>query len=447
MPNSETLTLMWGLPFLGVLLSLALGPIFFKASWHKASPVILGILSCLTGVAVLKECGFLMSGSIFTHLMVCDFLPFILLIGALYIISGGILLEVSVKRSPLTNTLFLGVGTFFASFIGTTGAVILFIRPLIHVNKARLHKAHLIVFLIILVGNIGGSLTPLGDPPLFLGFLNGIDFMWVPHNMTLPFLLMALPLLGIFYAVDTFFLRKEHRREPHFHKKNIPWLKIQGKKNLALLLLLIFVVAFIQPEENSAHFVFMGVSIFWPNLLRDGLLMLLTLLSLWTTPYHIKSTNKFSWKPLLEVGVVSFAIFVTVMPVLCILEAKEEGALGFLIRILSDEVGNPLPVLYFWTTGLCSAFLDNAPTYLVYLKATGIPAKELMDYSEPLLLAISTGAVFMGALTYIGNAPNLLARAVAEEYAIKMPSFLTYSLIVGIILLPLFFVLSYLFFL
>ncbi len=446
MLDGATLTLWWSLPFAGVLFSLAVGPSLFKNTWHKVSIPILGCLSSLTILSLFITCGLYKSGSVLLHLFVADYIPFIFLISALYIISGGIVLEVAVKRSPLTNTVVLLIGTLCASIIGTTGAVMLFIRPLIHVNKARTHKAHIIIFIIILLGNMGGSLTPLGDPPLFLGYLKGVDFLWVPQHMLLPFLMMVAPLLGVFFLVDTFFLHKEGRRTPPVLHPKKPWLNVQGKINFGLLFLLILSVALIQSHDDSVQFRLLGVTMYVPNLLRDGILLCLAGLSLWITPHHIKALNKFSWHPLKEVLYVFFAIFVTVLPVLSILEAREEGALRLLTDSLLDTQGDPMPSLLFWITGLCSALLDNAPTYLVFLKATGLSVKELMACQKPLLLAISTGAVFMGALTYIGNAPNFLAKSIAQEYGIKMPGFLGYTLISGILLGPLFACLSYFFF-
>lgn len=373
-------------------------------------------------------------------------MPFIFLLGTLFTLSGGLFIKARFRGTPLKNTLFLLGGTILANFIGTTGACVLLTRPLLQANQGRLRRTHLLIFLIFLVGNIGGSLTPLGDPPLFIGYLEGIPFFWPISHMIFPFLSMAIPLLLLFYGVDKYYYNKETSgHKPHV-RENFTF-SIEGKINFILLLGLVAIILLTSFWKTSDTIPLFDVSIPIPDLTRDLCLLFLGLLSILLTPKDCHYKNKFSWEPFLEIVKIFFAIFITIIPILAILEAKEKGILYPIITSLSDEKGVPLSSYYFWATGLFSAFLDNAPTYLVFFKTAGGDPSTFINLYPTTLLAISCGAVFMGALTYIGNAPNFMVKVLAEEQKVKMPNFFMYCALSCVVLLPLLGLVTYFFFL
>jgi Na+/H+ antiporter NhaD/arsenite permease-like protein len=331
--------------------------------------------------------------------------------------------------------------------MGTTGAAMLLIRPVIRANDNRKHKAHVIIFFIFLVANIGGALTPLGDPPLFVGFIKGVDFFWTTSRLFLPTVLLSVVLLGFFYTLDRYYFK--HREEEFAASKdltpNSP-IYIQGKVNFLLLGFIVLAVLLSGFWRPSVSWSVLGNELRLQNLTRDALLVGIAITSLKLTPKEARSGNEFTWAPMLEVGKLFLGIFLTIIPVVAILEAGNEGALHAVLDVVSTAEGQPIDVLYFWITGALSAFLDNAPTYLVFFNVAGGDPSVLMGPLAGTLTAISAGAVYMGAMTYIGNAPNFMVKAIAEHSGIRMPSFFGYMAWSIGILIPSFVLLTVLFF-
>jgi Na+/H+ antiporter NhaD/arsenite permease-like protein len=433
----KSLSLWWGIPFAGMLLSLAVLPLFALHFWEKHyGKVALG-WSFLIILSLVGAFGGQLAGQEIAATLLHHYLPFVIMIGSLYTISGGIKIDVEAHATPLVNTTLLAVGTGLAGWIGTTGASMLLIRPLLHINRNRKSQVHQIIFFIFLVANIGGALTPLGDPPLFIGFLNGVSFFWPLQNLTFEMVLMAVPLLGFFYLFDTYHTKKEGLT---FHKSR-PKVRIQGKGNGILFLGVISLVLMSGVWKPMVSFDVGGLHLELQNMMRDMGLIFLGILSYFLTSKEIHRANHFSWEPLQEVAKLFFGIFVTVIPVITILDAGLEGALAPLVSLVTVQ-GQPQNGTYFWLSGGLSSILDNAPTYLVFFHMAGGNAEQLMTTSVKTLEAISLGSVFMGAMTYIGNAPNFMIKAIAGGRNIPMPSFFGYLLWSGGILLPLFILLS-----
>lgn len=445
--DGASLSLMWGLPFALILLSIALGPLLAPSLWHHHFGKITAFWTVLFLVPFVMTFGFHAGVHTVSHALMEEYIPFIMLLFALYSISGGILVWGNLHGSPKLNTSMLAIGTVLASLMGTTGAAMLMIRPLLKANDNRKHKVHVVVFFIFLVANIGGGLTPLGDPPLFLGFLKGVDFMWTVQHMLVPVLISVAVLLIVFYFLDSHFFSKEDEleaRDPTPDSK----LQIFGKFNFLLLLGVVGAVLLsgIWKPDHPGFEIF-GSRYALQNLTRDVILLVLAVVSLVFTPKQVRSGNEFNFEPIAEVGKLFLGIFITIAPVLAILKAGESGALHSVVSLVHDSAGNPVNTMYFWMSGILSAFLDNAPTYLVFFNMAGGDAQTLM--SGPLfhtLLAISMGSVFMGALTYIGNAPNFMVKAIAEQRGVNMPSFFGYMAWSFGILVPLFAVHTVIFF-
>ncbi len=423
----EVLPLWSVLPFVGILLSIAIFPLAAPEFWHhhfgKVS-AFWGLLFAIPFVIAFKH------GAIHSLLDIylLDYIPFILLLWALFTVAGGILLRGTLKGTPEVNVIFLLLGTFLSSWIGTTGSAMVLIRPFIRANMHRKHKQHMIVFFIFLVANIGGSLTPLGDPPLFLGFLHGVPFFWTFH--LLPHMLVeSLFLLGLFYLIDRHYYKKEEITVNEEEEK-IP-LRIVGAHNFLFLLGIVGGVL-LSGYWKAGNFTFLGVKLTVQDQVRNLILIAMGILSLITTKKQIRQENEFTWFPIKEVAILFAGIFATMVPALAILRAGEHGALAGLIRSIKE------PAHYFWATGSLSSFLDNAPTYLTFLNSAlgkffpGVAGHQavhsLIATKKVYLEAISAGAVFMGANTYIGNAPNFMVKSIAEEYGIEMPSFFGYML-------------------
>ncbi|WP_174873793.1 sodium:proton antiporter [Vogesella oryzae] len=442
--DGTSLSLAWGLPFAGILLSIALFPIFAPGFWHHHFGKITALWTALFLLPFAVSFGAGTMAALVVHALLAEFIPFVVLLFALYTVSGGILVWGSLHGSPALNTGLLALGTLLASIMGTTGAAMLLIRPLIKANDNRPHNVHVLVFFIFLVANIGGGLTPLGDPPLFLGFLNGVDFFWTLQRMALPVALLVAVLLAGFYALDSYFYRKEgvlpHDRTPDAA------VKLYGLRNVPLLLAIIAAVLLSGFWQPGIRFDIMGTPLALQNLLRDLLLLAIAAISLWITPRQVRAGNEFNWAPMLEVGKLFAGIFITIAPVIAILQAGQHGQLAPLVQLVTGSDGAPRNGMYFWMTGLLSAFLDNAPTYLVFFNLASGDAVQLMGAQAQTLLAVSMGAVFMGALSYIGNAPNFMVKAIAEQRGIVMPGFFGYLLWSGCILLPLFLLLGWLLF-
>jgi len=442
--QAPALSLLWCMPFVGILLSIALLPLLTPRLWHGHFGKIILLWTLAFLLPFSLQFGLQPSAELLTHALLAEYLPFIILLLALYSISGGILVWGNLHGSARLNTGLLALGTLLASIMGTTGAAMLLIRPLLRANDNRKHRVHVVVFFIFLVANIGGGLTPLGDPPLFLGFLQGVDFFWTLKHMALPVLLLSLALLALFYLLDSYFYRQNDEILPKDPTPDSP-LKLYGKRNFWLLAGVVGAVLLSGLWQPGLGFEVLGTQVELQNLLRDLLLLALAALSLWLTPKQVRAGNEFNWSPMLEVGKLFLGIFIAIAPAIAILRAGEHGALAALVALVSQN-GEPHNALYFWLTGLLSAFLDNAPTYLVFFNLAGGQAAPLMQQLPATLLAISCGAVFMGAMSYIGNAPNFMVKAIAEQRGVKMPSFFGYMAWSCAILLPLFGLLSWLFF-
>ncbi len=462
------------IPFVGILLSIALLPLLAESFWHHNFGKIALFWALLFVVPFLFVYG---SDAIheILHTYFLEYFPFIILLWALYTISGGILLVGAPVGLPINNLVLLLIGTVLASWIGTTGAAMVLIRPLIRMNSYRKSKIHLILFFIFLVANIGGSLTPLGDPPLFLGFLQGVDFFWT-FQIFPQMAVVAGLLLVMFFIWDNYMFRKEgwhekmHLKAVHFqlhkegpeemvveediviedpetHKKHEESYKmhVKGFFNFMFLGGVVVGVLF-SGKVHLGEVTVLGIHMEIQNIVRDVWLIIMGLLSLKLTPIAYRKANDFNWFPIVEVAKLFAAIFITIIPALAMLRAGQDGALRFVI----DFVENPSD--YFWMTGVLSSFLDNAPTYLVFFNTAlgkfGETVTWLMaeDGGGLFLQAISCGAVFFGANTYIGNAPNFMVKSISEQSDIKMPSFFGYMGYSVIILVPLFVLTTWIFF-
>ena len=533
--EGQGLSVLWVIPFAGMLLSIALGPIFAPHFWHaNYGKVAAGgiVIFSIPFLATFKGDAFYE----ILHIVLLDYVPFIILLGALFTAAGGICLKGSLRGSPAVNTAILFIGTVLASWMGTTGAAMLLIRPILRANAWRKHQVHVVVFFIFLVANIGGSLTPLGDPPLFLGFLKGVDFFWTMK--LLPVMTpVALFLLVVFFIFDTIMFKKEGPAPDDGEK--VP-LKLEGTTNFALIGCIIGAIllstwlgknkftdssvgekmkpaieaAVFEMEEAKAdlsnyvetnegatfnqtnqeyhkkrvthldavsavnqlrakktHDETMGLHVFgvtvpFSNLVRDGLLIFIALISLKLTPMYktvkddhghevaaegeeetnVRAANGFTWEPILEVAKLFIAIFICMIPALKILQAGVNGGLSSVVLAVQSSTNDPVNMMYFWLTGILSSFLDNAPTYVVFFNTAGGDPTSLMGPLGQTLLAISCGAVFMGANTYIGNAPNFMVKAIAEENGVKMPSFFGYMAWSVAILIPTFIIVTLIYF-
>jgi len=441
------LPLWWGIPFAGLLLSIALLPLIAPLFWHHHY----GKLTLGWALAFLLPCavafGLPMAAAGTVHALVAEFIPFLMLVAALFVVAGGICVRGNLHGTPALNTGILALGTVLASLMGTTGAAMLLIRPLLRANDHRQYQAHVVVFFIFLVANAGGSLTPLGDPPLFLGFLKGVDFFWTMQHIYRETLFLCVSLLLIFYALDSWYY---HRREQGRPAAPDPTpdapLRFEGSVNFVLLLVIVGLVLMSGIWKPGISFDVYGTEVALPNLVRDVALLAVILVSLAITPKAARKGNEFSWGPIQEVGKLFAGIFITIVPVIAMLRAGEQGAFAAVVRAVTGEDGQPIDAMYFWATGLLSSFLDNAPTYLVFFNTAGADPQVLMTTLASTLAAISCGAVFMGANTYIGNAPNLMVKAIAEERGVRMPSFFGYMAWSCVILVPLFLIMTFLFF-
>jgi len=443
----EILPLWSCIPFACMLLSIALFPLVAAEFWHHnfgkisafwAALMAIPFLVAYKGTAIYE----------ILHIILADYIPFIILLWALYTVSGGILLRGSLRGTPVVNVTMLTIGTLLASWMGTTGAAMLLIRPFLRANNYRKNRTFMVVFFIFLVANVGGSLTPLGDPPLFLGFLHGVSFFWtlkiLPHM-----LLVAVLLLVLYFFLDTYHYRKENATAPDDGVKEP--LKLEGLHNLLFLLGVVGAVL-MSGIVDWGHVNTFGVHRAVQDWVRDGFLILMGILSMITTPITLREDNDFTWFPIIEVAYLFIGIFITMIPCLLILKAGARGELAFLINAVKQ------PYHYFWITGLLSSFLDNAPTYLTFFNTalgsffTGMTEAQavplLMTEKALYLKAISAGAVFFGAVSYIGNAPNFMVRSIAEEAGTPMPSFFGYILKYSLVyLIPCFVVVTFVFFL
>jgi Na+/H+ antiporter NhaD/arsenite permease-like protein len=326
--------------------------------------------------------------------------------------------------------------------MGTTGASMLMIRPLIRANDNRVHKVHLVVFFIFIVSNAGGSLTPLGDPPLFLGFLKGVDFFWTVKHLFPETLFLIGSLLLLFFAMDWWYYHHKEEILPVDPTPDTRRVSFNGSVNFLLLGVIIALVLMSGFWQSSISVTVFGNVVGLPGLLRDLGLVVVTFLSLMLTPSQVHDDNQFAWGPMQEVAKLFAGIFLTIIPVIAMLKAGMAGPFAAVIAAVTKPDGSPDPAMYFWATGVLSSFLDNAPTYLVFFNTAGGDPGVLMTTLAPTLAAISAGAVFMGANSYIGNAPNMMVKAIAEDRGVRMPSFFGYMVWSMCILIPLFAVMT-----
>lgn len=444
--NGEQLSLVWAVPFIGILLSIALCPLFLARLWHYHYGKIIIFWTTLFIVAAIYSFGIQTTVNLTAHAILEEYIPFIVLLLALYTVSGGVLIKSDIISTPKLNVVLLAVGTILASIMGTTGAAMLMIRPLIRANRHRNQSVHIIIFFIFLVANIGGGLTPLGDPPLFIGFLKGVDFFWTVKHMLCPVLLTTILLLIIFYIIDNYYFRQQYGQSSKIETKPTQPFKLYGITNIFLLVAIIICVLMSGIWQSSITFTILATSIGLPDLVRDLLLLLITVTSVIITPKQVRAGNEFNWDPIIEVGKLFIGIFITIVPVLTILRAGSNGALSAIVTFVNNDHLEPINSLYFWFAGLLSGFLDNAPTYLVFFNLASGEAMTLMTTMAKTLLAISMGSVFMGALSYIGNAPNFMVKSIATQHQINMPSFFGYMKWSISILIPVFIINNLIFF-
>jgi Na+/H+ antiporter NhaD/arsenite permease-like protein len=440
------------LPFVLLLLSIAVLPLVAGHWWeHNKNKAILATLLSLP-IVVYQVVSF---GSVGVHELQhkgMEYASFIILLGSLFVITGGVYVGGSFSGTPLVNSAMLGFGALIASFVGTTGASVLLIRPLLRANAARVRKVHIVVFFIFLVSNCGGLLTPLGDPPLFLGYLKGVPFEWT-FQLWKEWLLVNGVLLALFNVWDQRVLASEERVRPGSQLEEVMKhepLRIEGSLNFLFLLGVVLTIYCAGAGLGTG-----GEP--WPFGLQEGAMVALAAAAWFTTRAENRFKNRFSWTPIVEVAVLFAGIFVTMTPALLILNAWGQGRRD----VLGLAFDMREPWQFFWGSGLLSSFLDNAPTYLTFASTAcgleGIPLEgrylaELLAHTEGggigprLLVAISCGSVFMGANTYIGNGPNFMVKAIAEESGVKMPSFFGYMGYSGLILLPIFGIVTLVFF-
>lgn len=442
--EGSTLSLWWTLPFAGLLLSIAIFPLVAEHWWHKHFGKVSAFWGVTLVIPMIIRFGFGATLYEVLHAYLLEYIPFIILLLALFTVSGGIRIKGYLRGTPEVNTLILLIGTILASWMGTTGAAMLLIRPILRANEWRSSKKHIVVFFIFLVANVGGSLTPLGDPPLFLGFLQGVDFFWTTTNLFWEMAFVAAILLTLYYFWDRYLFARETNKEPE-DPGNEPF-GIEGSWNLALIVGVVGSVLFsglVDLGEITIYHVHVKIA----NLVRDLSLLALTWISWIITSKESRAANGFNWFPIQEVGKLFAGIFVTIIAPIAMLKAANngEGALLFVNEAVFNDSGEPINAMFFWITGMLSAFLDNAPTYLVFFNAAGGNAEVLMNEMSHTLIAISSGAVFFGAVTYIGNAPNFMVKSIAEQNGVDMPSFGGFLLWSLGILVPLYLIVTFIF--
>jgi Na+/H+ antiporter NhaD/arsenite permease-like protein len=443
--NGATLSPLWGVPFAGLLLSIAILPLVAPKLWHHHYGKVTAAWALAFLVPFAAQFGPSDTLHELVHVLLAEYVPFILLLTALFTVAGGIYIRGNLHGSPALNTGLLAIGAVLASLMGTTGASMLLIRPLIRANDNRKHKAHVVIFFIFIVSNVGGSLTPLGDPPLFLGFLKGVEFFWTAKHIFPETLFIVGALLALFWVMDSYFYRKEGVL-PVDPTPDTTRLGFDGSVNFILLLGVVGLVLLSGIWKSGVTIDVYGTPMTLQGIVRDVGLIAIVFISLWITPSKVHGDNQFNWGPMVEVAKLFAGIFLTIVPVIAMLRAGVDGPFGAIVSAVTRPDGSPNPAMYFWATGILSSFLDNAPTYLVFFNSAGGDAAVLMTTHAATLAAISAGAVFMGANSYIGNAPNLMVKAIAEDRNVRMPSFFGYMVWSSCILLPLFAIQTYLFF-
>jgi len=430
------------LPFAGILLAIAILPLVHVTShWWESNKNRLMVALAFAAITLLYYYAAFGAGKVVTlleHAVLAEYIPFIVLLFALYVISGGISLRGNLAAHPVTNTGFLAVGAVIASFIGTTGASMLLIRPLLQTNAERKHVKHTVIFFIFLVSNIGGCLLPIGDPPLFLGYLRGVPFLWT-FSLWVEWAVACGIVLVVYYLWDTMAYRKEEKRDLVRDETQVTHLSLTGKLNFVWLLGVVFCVGTIDPEKE-----FFGLFRPFPYM-RELIMLGLVALSLKFTPPKARAANQFNYHAILEVAALFIGIFICMQAPIEILQANG--------KTLGQYLNSP--ARFFWATGALSSFLDNAPTYVVFFETASSMTPEGAAGTVSLigggsilarmLVGVSLGAVFMGAMTYIGNGPNFMVKSIAEQSGIKMPSFFGYMLYSVGILVPIFLLITLVF--
>ena len=458
MDIGQTLPLWSIIPFVGMLLSIAVFPLVRAEWWEKHELHVAVFWSAVFLIPFIAVYGFEITGEQLSETIVGDYIPFIVLLLGLFVVAGGIHIKGTIVGTTKNNVIMLALGTVIASWVGTTGAAMLLIRPVLRANHWRRHKEHVVVFFIFLVANMGGCLTPLGDPPLFLGYLRGIPFFWTLQHIWPILLFNSVVLLTVFALIDRHFIKKEGKegREAlalmDSADEKTP-IHIEGAHNFIYLAIIIVAVilngsipqmdVFINPATGITYgFSIGGVHVGVEYIVQIALILIAMTLSLKTTPKQLREDNNFEWAPITEVAKLFIGIFITMIPALALLRAH--GA----------SLGIDTPLEFFWATGVLSSFLDNSPTYVVFLTTAGAlgatgantVACTVGAVAPEMLLAISAGAVFMGANTYIGNAPNFMVKNIAESAQVKMPSFFGYMGWSAAILIPTFIIDTIVFF-
>lgn len=443
--DGSELSLFWTLPFAGLLLSIATGPLLFSRLWEHHYGKITAAWAALAVIPLSLAHGPAIALTAVLETVLHEYAPFIIVLFTLFTVAGGLLVQGDLRGTPIVNTVLLAVGTVIASVVGTTGASMILIRPLLRANSGRRYNVHVVVFFIFLVSNIGGGLTPLGDPPLFVGFLRGVNFFWTTEHLLQEVVVASGLLLAAFLALDGVLYQRESISLRDNYRKGSSTVTLKGAVNIVLLTSVIVVILLTANWRPGIAFQVFGVKLALQDLVRDAALLIIAFMSLWLTPDEHREENGFSWEPIREVAILFAGIFVCMIPVLAMLSAGRQGAFAWLLFAVTDSDGTPNDLAYFWLTGLLSSVLDNAPTYLVFFELAGGDPVKLMGPMAKTLAAISMGAVFMGALTYIGNAPNFMVYAIARQAGVRMPSFFGYILWAACVLGPVLLLLSWLY--
>ena len=446
--NGAELSVLWAIPFVGILLSIAICPLVVPHFWHNHFGKVSFAWAMLTFIPLVAVYGAHDGGVALNHAILGDFIPFILFVGTLFIVAGGIHITGNFSGRPIGNLAFLLTGAALANVMGTTGAAMLLIRPLLKATEHRKYRVHTFVFFIFIVANIGGSLTPLGDPPLFMGFLRGVDFFWTAEHTLLPMLVTVGILSVLYLLIDTICWVKEHPNGSMPRAKGTGEkmaFQVSGGINFMLLVIVIGAVLLSGIWNSGIEFDCFGVTLTGQGIARDTIFLLCSIASMALTPKAVRDKNQFSWDPIYEVAKLFAGIFVCMVPVLAMLKAGHDGAFAPLVALVTSADGSYNNSMFFWLTGALSSFLDNTPTYLAFFNLAGGDAANLMGPGAPTLLAISIGAVFMGANTYIGNAPNFMVLSIAQSRGVKMPSFFGFMFWSVGILVPVLFFIDWLF--
>lgn len=422
-------------PYIVLMLGLALCPLLLPKIWHVFEKFILIAIGLWTLAVIVQAEGALQAIHKISHMFVHEYVAFLTMLFALYVVAGGIHVRFNVSDSLKNNILILLGGAILANFIGTTGASMVLIRPFLKLNHNRPYKTHLGVFFIFIVANIGGSLTPLGDPPLFLGYLEGVDFWWMVQHGWIPFIITITFCLCIFAFID-----KSKNKHSISQRHNVG-ITIEGGINFILMAAIVAITLFAPRLSSDSVIIIMGTEISWQDVIRDLGYVTIGVLSLRITPKHIHHQQHFNFEPFKEVARVFLVIFLSLIPISAMLKMGINGPFYSLFSF-AHENGMPIDTKYFWLSGSLSALLDNAPTYLLFFKMAGGDAGILMNQLPSTLLAISLGSVYMGAMSYIGNAPNFMVRSIAKQSGVEMPSFIGYMVWSGVVLLPILYCIS-----